>query len=89
MERWLRIADNGHGEWSVLDLDRGYRICSFNHLAHGGPHLHYGVAVWPLQILDLRHAVQLARAYASHHEGFEWKRFKEVHDEWRSGPSTD
>jgi kynurenine formamidase len=40
LPKWLKEVDNAAGEWSVTDLQRGYRICRFNHQSHSGTHLH-------------------------------------------------
>lgn len=89
MERWLRVTDNGHGEWSILDLERGYRICSFNHSTHGGVHLHHGAASRRVAITRLADALAVVRRYAAEHEAFDPDRFETVVKTWNSGPSTD
>ena len=89
MERWLRITDNGHGEWSVLDVERDYRVCSFNDAAHGGVHIHHKKTVRKVSVSGLGDAAQIVRRYARKHDRFNLKDFEETVDRWNSEPSTD
>lgn len=91
MPRWLRRTENDHGEWSVTDLRRGYRICRYNHGSHEGVHVHHPIdadpvlAVGPEAIPSAAAAEHLARRYADEHEVLEADTFQEVVDAWRSG----
>lgn len=89
MERWLRITDNGGGEWSVVDIRRNYRLCSFNDAYHGGTHLHEGKRVERVPIASLDDAKRIVRRYARSHERFDMDAFKEVMRRWNSEPSID
>lgn len=89
MERWLRITDNGHGEWSIVDFERNYRVCAFNDAAHGGPHIHHRLLVRRIAIDNLEDAKQIVRTYAKDHTEFDHKKFEKVVKAWKSESSTD
>lgn len=90
MPRWLRRRDAGKGgEWSVADLQRGYRLCAYNHDEHGGPHIHIQGKggkdqVEPTDIATSGEAEAVIRAYAEELDHFDLKRFRERVRTWRS-----
>lgn len=88
MERWLKVTGNDHGEWSVLDLERNYRVCSFNHSPLRGVHLHHNGKSHPIEIESLAEAQQVVREYAIAHETFDIAGFEELLNEWKSEPNT-
>lgn len=87
----LRRQTNAHGEWSVLDEDRQYRICSYNHLRHRGTHVHYPHNSRPLAALPVvgpAHAEAVMTLYASLYDGFDLHRLREVIGAWRSASAA-
>lgn len=79
--RFVRQA-NALGEWSVADLDFGYRICAFNAEAHGGVHLHGPEG--RIRPATADEAERIVKVYAwTFPGGFTWERFQRCL-KWRS-----
>jgi hypothetical protein len=87
VERWLRIRENGHGEWSVLDVERNYRVCSFNDASHGGSHVHDRDRTHRVSVPGLDAAKQIVRAYAKKHATFKIGEFEAEVKRWKSRPN--
>lgn len=88
----LRRQGNDRGEWSVLDLARGYRICRYNDHHHGGTHIHFpetGDAADLVDVSSAAEAESLLRAYHDAHDHFDPDRFQEVYRRWRSASDAD
>lgn len=75
----------------MTDLVRDYRVCHFNHQAHGGPHLHAPIgarASLPLPLRSCAEAEALVRAYAARHPSFSARTFQEQAKAWRSASKS-
>lgn len=84
---WLRLGGNDRGEWSVADLWRDYRVCTYNHAAHGGAHIHHPLdaPAEPLPVaLTRRQATAAVVAYAGKFEYFDALMFLDEVKRWRS-----
>ena len=91
MPRWLRRETNATGEWTVVDLQRGYRICAYHVHHHGGVHIHVpenGPVVATVDIPDARQAERIVRAYARNHRSFHLASFLKEVTRWRSASSN-
>lgn len=87
MAWWLHRRENQRGEWTVVDRKLGYCICAYNHLRHGGTHLHSDLSegdVYPIDIPGPQEAEAIMFRYAKIANKFEWSHFKEVLGEWKS-----
>lgn len=87
MSRWLRVQANPHGEWSVTDLRRAYRICAYNHGTHGGVHIHVpegGPIRMSIAIDSPREAMDVVVRYAEHHDEFDAEAFRKEVKRWKS-----
>lgn len=87
MKLRLRRQESVRGEWSVLDLVRGYRICQYNHPHHGGTHVHHPETSAPRALVDvdtMREAEIVMRRFHEEHDTFDVKKLQEVIDAWKS-----
>lgn len=83
---WLQRRENARGEWTVVDLRLGYRVCAYNHRLHGGTHVHSDLSegeVFPVEIPDRRQAEALMLHYGLVTNRFDRRRFEEVLGTWR------
>lgn len=78
--------ENSVGEWSLADLDFGYRVCAFNPAAHRGVHVHGPEgAIQPIDIRTPMEAERIVKAYSrAHPRGFDWATFRRFVKRWRS-----
>lgn len=87
MRRWIIRQENAVGEWTVIDMQNGYRICAFNEEAHGGVHVHFplrGPALKTVDVPDPRAAEAIMTRYAKTHDGFSMASFLAEVKRWRS-----
>lgn len=92
VKRRLRRQENARGEWSVVDLVRGYRICRYNHEAHGGTHVHFpehGPSSDIIELEDAHAAEMVMRRYHEEHQEFDLKKLQGVIEQWRSASAAD
>lgn len=92
MPRWLERVENRFGDWSFTDLRLDYRVCAYNHGAHGGVHVHHpihGDPVGTVPLEDPWEAERVVRRYAVGGDAFTLDAFVEVIERWRSGSSGD
>lgn len=88
--RRFRVRDAGHGEWSVLDMVLGYRICNFHDARHGSVHVHEtptGPAAARLPDIGRLRAESLMRRYARKHARFDVELLRKEVRVWRSSSS--
>lgn len=85
VRRVVRI-ENDAGEWSVADLDFGYRVCAFNPAHYGGVHVHTPSGeTRPVDVPSPKAAERIVKRYAERVDrGFDWRRFLEEVKRWRS-----
>ncbi len=87
MKLRLRRQVSVRGEWSVLDLVRGYRICHYNHRHHGGTHVHHPESSAPLAAVAVESAQEaeaVMRRYHDKYDAFDLAKLVEVIETWKS-----
>jgi hypothetical protein len=90
--KWLKVNENPGQEWCVTDLKRDYRICNFNHQAHGGPHLHFPIDSRASEAVPVRTAIEaeaFARIFAAAHTSFSFQAYQEQVRTWKSASRND
>lgn len=81
--RRFDVSANDHGEWSVSDPIRRYRLCAYNHGPHGGVHVHHRGVTSPVEDVPSKSvALRIVTSYP--YETFELDAFKEHVRTWRS-----
>lgn len=92
MPKWLKVNENPGEEWCVTDLKRDFRICNYNHQAHGGPHLHAPIGARASEAVPVRTASDaeaFARAFAAAHKEFSLKAYRGQVKKWKSALKSD